>query len=118
MRNLFYFGLASFTLLVGYASAALADPPTAEDLTGKTICWETSAFGRVTDTYGEGGKFSGAAGEGTWAITPDGVKIDSEGWHLVENIQKLPDGTFIDDVKIGSTPVHSTGKYCEPSLDD
>lgn len=114
MRNLFHFVFASFTLSVGYPFAALADPATGEDLAGKTICWESPAFGRIVDTYGEGGKFSGPAGEGTWTITPDGVKLDTERFHLVEKIQKLPDGSFIDDVSFGGPPVRSTGKYCKP----
>jgi hypothetical protein len=114
MRNRSSLCLVSFMLSVAYASAALSAPVTAEDLTGKTICWENSAFGHITDTYGEGGKFSGSGGDGAWVVTPDGVKLDTEGWSLVENVQKLPDGTFTDDVTIGGRPVHSTGKYCSP----
>jgi hypothetical protein len=101
-------------------SGSVAAPVASEDLTGKTICWHNSQFGDCAASYGENGKFSntasnfcGPAGEGTWAITQDGVKIDTDTRHFTSAIEKLPDGTFVSDTKIASAHIKSTGQYCK-----
>jgi hypothetical protein len=117
------FGIASAIALLLWAvsiSGSASAPATSEDLTGKTICWHDSQFGDCTVSYGENGKYSnsdspfcGPAGEGTWAITSDGVKIDTDTRHYTSNIEKLPDGTFLSSTKVSSVILKATGQYCK-----
>jgi len=100
-------------------SATMSAPVTSEDLTGKTICWQNTSFGPSVTHFGEGGKYStsgapilrGPDGEGTWAVTSDGVKIDTEVRHHIDKMEKLPDGTFLSDMT--SDHIKSTGRYCQ-----
>jgi hypothetical protein len=97
---------------------ALADPVTAGDLAGKTICWENSNFGSGKAVFGDGGKYSSTGmltgtGQGTWAITSAGVKIDTDNRHDVDEMEKLSDGTFVSNAKIASAHIKSVGKVCE-----
>ena len=119
MQRVAFSCLAAFAILCTPIANAIVDPVTAADLIGKMLCWDeyffngSQAFDPSKDTYGEGGKFSGeGVGEGTWAITPDGVKIDTETRHLIDNMQKSPNGTFTSDLKFWSGRLKATGKYC------
>ncbi len=96
----FVFGL---TLI----SAALAAPVTSADFAGKKICWG----GGSISSYRAGGKYSNnLTGEGTWSMTKGGVRIHTDRYDYVANIQKLPDGTF--HTVIVGTDVKTDGKYC------
>jgi hypothetical protein len=118
------FGIASVMALLVWSasiSGSTSAPVTSVDLTGKTICWHDSqGLGDCTASYAENGKYSnsesmfcGPAGEGTWAITPDGVKIVTESRNWTSNIDKLPDGTFLSSTKTSNTILKATGTYCK-----
>ena len=112
--------LMAIAFLVASTSGTMSAPVTSEDLTGKTICWHSQMLGDCTASYAENGKYSnsesmfcGPAGEGTWALTPDGVKIDTDTHHYTSSIERLPDGTFLQSTKTTSITLKATGKYCK-----
>jgi hypothetical protein len=112
-------GLLALLVWGGSISGVASAPVIPEDLTGKTICWHNSSFGPSTTFFGEDGKYStsgasilrGPDSEGTWAITPKGVKIDTDTRHFVDRMERLADGTFTSD--ISSDHLQSTGQYCK-----
>ncbi len=95
-------GLAS-ALAVLHLSAAMGSPVTANDITGKKICWDN---GNIS-TFNPGGHYSSpVVGEGTWAVTASGVALYTAGFNGILDIDKQPGGIFKSQREGG------VGRYC------
>jgi hypothetical protein len=77
-------------LTVGSAEAGLGEgrPVTANDLSGKKICWSDGAW----SAYAADGKYtSGRGSHGTWSVPEPGAIHFGKRYHQVEI---MPDGRF------------------------
>jgi len=99
----------SSVISIALISSALGAFVTAADLSGKKICLDNGNI----NTYMPDGKFSSnRVGEGTWAVTANGVQIHAEHWSGLSAIEKLPDGTFVIRRMTGRGDRQVAGKYC------
>ncbi len=92
------------------ASPAMAKPVDNADLAGKKFCWNDGG----TENYYPDGRYSSTHdGEGTWAITGNGVQISTNAISGLADMQKLPDGTFTATWQVDGKPKTWTGHLCE-----
>ena len=97
--------VASLTLF----SSALAAPVTSADLSGKKLCMSNGD----RNAYNSGGQFSSNRfGNGTWAVTADGVQIYAQYWNGLFSLTKRSNGTFRSTYTLGNYPKIVTGRYC------
>src|ERR1700679_2007894 len=100
-RVLSSFGAVCTVALVS-VSYATAAPVATKNFAGKKICWSSSVAGTGTSTFGPGSKFvDTVAGVGTWSLTAAGIQVATDRYNFLEDIHKLPDGTFSYTTAIG-----------------
>jgi hypothetical protein len=101
----------SAPLAIALHGAALAAPVTEADLSGKKICW---ANGAISDFHADGTFSGNSAGQGAWAIRPEGVQVTIQHSSSVAAIDKLPDGTFKGSFanRVGAR-IETTGALCK-----
>ncbi len=85
--------MAFFLIVPSASKADQGRPVTAQDLVGKTYCWENGGKG----TYGAGGSFSNNKGyHGTWSVTEPGVVLVGNRYNQID---VMPDGRLQQHVR-------------------